>query len=129
MQVPFDVTVGEDGVVYMRLIGTLDRSNFDALKAEVEHAKATVKGESERRGTLVPVSFDLTDFSGTYNVEAMLAMKSLEEHNRPYVLKTAVFGGSTAARVAAELTLALIGQKNLQLFATKDEAQAWLNEK
>jgi hypothetical protein len=129
MQVPFDVVVGEDGVVYMRLIGTLDRSNFDALKAEVEHAKATVKAESERRGALVPVSFDLTDFSGTYNVEAMLAMKGLEEHNRPYVLKTALFGGSTAARVAAELTLALIGQKNLQMFATKDEALAWLSAK
>jgi hypothetical protein len=129
MQTPLDVTVVEDGVVLMRLIGTLDGSNFDALKVEIEGAKKIVQTECEKRGGPVSVLFDLSNFTGTYNVSAMLAMKGLEEHNRPYVARTALFGGSPAAQVAAELTLELIGKDNLKLFATKEEGTAWLLEK
>lgn len=127
MPQPFEVLLDQD-VVSMRLVGTLDSTNFEILKSLVEGAKKMVKEESEKRGKKLPILFDLTDFTGTYNVGAMLAMKSLEEHNRPYSLKTAVFGGSAAAQVAAELTLELIGRDNLKLFKTKEEALAWLKE-
>jgi hypothetical protein len=128
MPQPFEMALQEDGVVYMRLIGSLDSTNFEILKVQVENAKKLVKEESEKQGKKLPILFDLTDFTGTYNVGAMLAMKGLEEHNRPFSLKTAVYGGSAAAQVAAELTLELIGRDNLKLFKTKEEALAWLKE-
>ena len=128
MAEPFDVTLGEGDIVSMRLIGSLDSVNFEILKAQVETAKKLMKSESEKKGRKLSILFDLSAFTGTYNVGAMLAMKSLEEHNRPYSLKTAVFGGSAAAQVAAELTLELIHKDNLKLFQSKEEALAWLKE-
>lgn len=128
MPQPFEVTLGEGDLVSMRILGSLDSTNFEILKSQVESAKKLVKEESEKRGRKLLILFDLTEFTGTYNVGAMLAMKGLEEHNRPYSLKTAVFGGSAAAQVAAELTLELIGRDNLKLFKTKEEALAWLKE-
>lgn len=125
---PFEVQLLEDGVVYMRLVGSLDSTNFEILKSQVETAKKLVKEESERVGHKLNILFDLSEFTGTYNVGAMLAMKGLEEHNRPFSNKTAVYGGSAAAQVAAELTLELIGRDTLKLFKNKEDAVAWLRE-
>lgn len=129
MPQPFEVVLQEGGVVYMRLVGSLDSVNFEILKSQVEAAKKLVKEESEKRGKKLNILFDISEFTGTYNVGAMLAMKGLEEHNRPYSNKTAVFGGSAAAQVAAELTLELIGRDTLKLFKTREDAEAWLREK
>lgn len=126
MAEPFDVALADGDVVEMRLIGSLDAVNLEILKMQVDSAKKLVKSESEKRDRKMRVLFDLTKFSGTYNVESMIAMKNLEEHNRPYVLKTAVYGGSPAAQIAAELTLELIGRENLRLFPNRDEALEWL---
>lgn len=128
MPQPFEVVLQEGGVVYMRLVGSLDSVNFEILKSQVEAAKKLVKEESEKRGKKLNILFDISEFTGTYNVGAMLAMKGLEEHNRPYSNKTAVFGGSAAAQVAAELTLELIGRDTLKLFKTREDAEAWLRE-
>ncbi|MBU6310700.1 STAS/SEC14 domain-containing protein [Patescibacteria group bacterium] len=128
MNEPFDAVI-EGDLVYMRLAGSVDADSVPRLAEQVAAAKALVKGESERRGEKVAVLFDISDFTGAYAVGAMLEMKSLEEHNRPYTARTAVFGGSAAAQVAAELTLALIHRDSLKLFATKEEALAWLSEK
>lgn len=128
MPQPFEVVLQEGGVVYMRLVGSLDSVNFEILKSQVEAAKKLVKEESEKQGKKLNILFDISEFTGTYNVGAMLAMKGLEEHNRPYSNKTAVFGGSAAAQVAAELTLELIGRDTLKLFKTREDAEAWLRE-
>ncbi len=126
MAEPFDVVLGERDMVYMRLIGSLDAVNLEILKVQVDATKKLVRSESEKRDRKLRVLFDLTKFTGTYNVESMMAMKGLEEYNRPYTLKTAVFGGSAAAQIAAELTLELIGRDNLKLFHSKEEAEDWL---
>lgn len=123
---PFIVSVDERGTVEMRLVGSLDDSNLEVLRAQVANAKKLVKEEFEKQGKKVKILFDLSEFTGTYNVPAMLEFKTLEEHNRPYVDKTAVFGGPAAAKVAAELTLALIHRDNLQLFDSQEEADTWL---
>ncbi len=126
MAEPFEVVFREDGIVRMRLVGSLNSTNFEILKSQIESAKKSVKEESEKVGHKLNILFDISEFTGTYNVGAMLAMKGLEEHNRPYTDKIAVYGGSTAAQVAAELTLELIGRDSLSLFKTEDEALAWL---
>lgn len=125
---PFEVTLREDGIVYMCLAGSLDSTNFEILKSQVENAKKLVKEESEKQGRKLNILFDISEFTGTYNVGAMLAMKGLEEHNRPFSNKTAVYGGSAAAQVAAELTLTLIGRDTLRLFPDETQALAWLRE-
>ena len=126
MDTPFIVETKEHGIVLMRLVGTLTDQNFDALKNGVEEAKKKVHEVYDQTKSMVRVLFDISEFTGTYNVGAMSAMVDLEKHNRPYVAKTAIFGGSQAARIATEVTVTLIGQPSLKMFTSKEEAEGWL---
>ena len=123
---PFSVKLDPDGYVSMRLEGDLSSENFDSLKETVEEAKSVVKKFSEEKRGMVPVLFDLSGFTGVYNVGAMMAMKDLSDHNRPFVKKTAVFGGSPLARVAAELTIEFINDPTIRMFQDRDSALEWL---
>lgn len=126
MDAPFIVETKEHGIVSMRLVGTLTDQNFEALKTGVEEAKKKVHEVYDQTKSMVRVLFDISEFTGTYNVGAMSAMVDLEKHNRPYVAKTAIFGGSQAARIATEVTVTLIGQPSLKMFQSKAEAEEWL---
>ncbi len=126
MDTPFVTTVESDGVVTMKINGSLSHENFEVLKKNVEESKRIVREQSAAQNTQLLVLFDLTDFTGLYNVEVIALMRDLEAANRPFLKKTAVFGGSDAARVAAEVTVMLISQSNIKVFATKAEADKWL---
>lgn len=128
MDTPFVTIVGADGVVTMKINGSLSYDNFEVLKKEVEESKRIVREQSEQQKDTIKVLFDLTDFTGLYNVEVIALMRDLEAANRPHLKKTAVFGGSDAARVAAEITVMLIAQSNIKIFRTKAEADSWLAE-
>ncbi len=128
MSKPFDVRLQEDGHISMKLSGTLTNENYEELKASVEEAKQLVKAQAKERRGMVKVLFDLSDFTGVYNVGAMTSMKEMADHNRPFVAKSAIFGGSDMARIAADVTVALIGDPTIKLFKTKEEAEAWLNK-
>jgi acetylornithine/succinyldiaminopimelate/putrescine aminotransferase len=123
---PFTVKLDPDGYIAMRLEGDLSAENFNALKDTVEEAKVVVKKYSEEKKGMVPVLFDLSGFTGVYNVGAMMAMKDLSDHNRPFVKKTAVFGGSPLARVAAELTIEFINDPTIRMFQDRESALEWL---
>lgn len=123
---PFTVTLDTDGIIRMKLAGSLTEENKESLLATIEKAKALVKDTAGAQHAKARVSFDLTDFTGTYNVDAMLAMKGMADHNRPFIKKTAVFGGSSLAQVAAELTIELINDPTIKMFSTREEAESWL---
>ncbi len=123
---PFTVKLDPDGYVSMRLEGDLSAENFNAVKDTVEEAKTIVKSYSDEKKGMIPVLFDLSGFTGVYNVGAMMAMKDLSDHNRPFVKKTAVFGGSPLARVAAELTIEFINDPTIRMFQDRDTALEWL---
>ncbi len=126
MESPFIAEIDADGFVSMRLTGTLSIENFEELKTSVENAKQMVKKYSDERHGQVKALFDLSNFTGVYNVGAMTAMKDLADHNRPYLSRSAVFGGSDLARVAADVTIAFIGDPTIKLFKTREEAVEWL---
>lgn len=123
---PFSVKLDPDGYVSMRLEGDLSSENFNSVKDTVEEAKLVVKKFSEEKKGMVPVLFDLSGFTGVYNVGAMMAMKDLSDHNRSFVKRTAVFGGSPLARVAAELTIEFINDPTIRMFQDRDAALEWL---
>jgi hypothetical protein len=123
----FSSAVSEKGYVEMKLSGTLSKDNFDELKKEVEEAEHLVKTVSAEKKKKLRVSFDLTEFTGVYNVGAMMLMKEFSDTNRPYVLKTAVFGGPDLARVAADITIQIIQDPTIKLFKDKESALAWLD--
>ena len=110
----------------MKLSGTLSKDNFDHLKEEVEAAKKLVKETSQSKKGMIKSLFDLTDFTGVYNVGAMMLMKELADHNRPYISKTGIFGGNDLARVAAQITVTMIQDPTIKMFNTKDQAILWL---
>ena len=125
---PFTVTSDDSGLVTMKLVGTLSEKNYDILKTQVEDAKKQVKELSLKKRGMIKIIFDLSDFSGVYNVAAMAAMKELGDHNKPFAAKTAVWGGSDLARIAADITIALIGNPTVKMFKTKEEADEWLKK-
>lgn len=122
---PFEVRKVE-GMVEMVLRGTLDAHTLPLLEKGVADAKRIVHDAYDQHKTPVRVLFDITDFSGTYHVQAMMLMKDLESHNRPFVEKTAIFGGSELAQVAAQVTVDLIGHPSLKVLKTREEAIRWL---
>lgn len=124
----FTAHINDKGYVEMKLSGTLSKDNFDELKGEVEEAKKLVKDTATAKHGMIKASFDMVDFTGVYNVGAMMLMKELADHNRPFISKTAVFGGPDLARVAADITIQLIQDPTIKLFKGKEEAIVWLDQ-
>ncbi|MEN9390671.1 MAG: hypothetical protein RLZZ283_771 [Candidatus Parcubacteria bacterium] len=94
---PFAASLDANGIVQMKLSGSLTEENKEALLVAIEETKKLVRDTAAAQQHKVRVLFDLTDFTGTYNVGAMMAMKEMADANRPHTLKTAIFGGSSMA--------------------------------
>lgn len=52
----------------MKLSGSLTNENLEEVKGAVEEAKREVVRVHDEQGSKVRVLFDLSDFTGTYNV-------------------------------------------------------------
>ncbi len=126
--VPFATHEDEHGFVYMKLSSPLNDANFPELLQNVEGAKQIVHTMYTAKGEMLRCLFDISEFDGTYNVGAMTTMMDLEKHNRPMIQKTAIFGGSAAARIATELTVTMIGIPTIKMFETHEQAVEWLKK-
>jgi hypothetical protein len=69
----------------------------------------------------------LVDVTGSrFNVDVVEAMKHLAEHDRPYVIASAVVGVAGLMRVIFESVLAFSGRNNLKSLPSREEALRWL---
>ncbi len=125
---PLLLSVDAHGYLCLKLSGILNGENYDRLKKEVDDATSAVEKLYKEHQGIIRILLDISDFSGTYSLDAMVLMKKFAEHNRPFVYRTGVYGGTDAARVAAEITVALAGRDNIKFFKTKELAVAWLEQ-
>ncbi len=114
------LTIGGMPVMHLNLAGITDPE--EAL-AVVEAAKQP-EGKHRPHGML-----SLTEVAGgRFDRRLIQAIRSLIEHNQPYVKAGAVVGLSGLQRVMYDSLLRLTGRRNLHAFSTVDEAKAWLEE-
>ena len=101
--------------------------DFTGLKAEaesleeIEKARQFFARQKPDRSLLT-----MTDGSGSmYTSKVMEALKQLAEHNKPFVKVGAAVSDSRLHRVVIA-AIAVFTGRHIPVFATRDEAAAWL---
>ena len=122
-----EVSVSPDGIMLSRLSGAITGDRIEDLRRDVATAKLVAYGEYQRRGAKFKSLVDLTDFKGVYVPEALSLLAELMRANKSYIQKSAMFGGSEATTIAANMVVIFSDRNNISFFKTKDEALVWLN--
>lgn len=112
----------------MILAGSLSSEFIEPLKTSVRVATQMTKNYFEQKKQKVKILFDMTTFTGEYSIGAFEIMVSFARETKPFVERTACFGGPTIGLAAGEMVTTLSGRDNIKFFKTKEEALAWLNE-
>ena len=96
--------------------------------SDPDEAIRVVESAKQPPGRHAPRSIlSLADVTGShFNAPVLRAIRSLLEHNRPYVHAGAVVGLSALQRAAYGTLMQVTGRRNLAAFATIADAEAWL---
>lgn len=116
----------DDDFVLLKIVGDIKSENIDSFKKDLEEASKTMSDAYAELGHKVKVLLDVSNFSGTYNAEALTALVDFARKDEAIVEKTASFGGSDKVKMAGEAAVALSHRTNIQIFDTEEEAKAWL---
>ncbi len=116
----------DDGFVLLKIVGNATSENIDIFKNDLEEASKIMSDAYTELGHKVKVLLDVSDFSGTYNAEALTALVDFARKDEAIVEKTASFGGSDKVKIAGEVAIALSHRTSIQIFDTEEDAKAWL---
>ncbi len=120
------VTTEPQGYILIALNGDLVQGTVEVFKKELADASAFIQQQHHEQGKSVRILLDTTFFTGNYALEALGALVKFAKDNKPFVLKTASFGGSDKVRMAGEAAIALSGRDNIHMFQNKVDAVIWL---
>lgn len=118
--------IGKDGMLHTRLSANI--TDVDELKKFTTESEGVVKRQYDRTGKPLLSLVDVTELKG-YVGGAVNEFVNYLRAVGPYISRTAVFGASDGIVMAEEMLLALSGRKNMRMFKTKGEAEAWLMKK
>jgi len=112
-----------DGVLRVRFIGNVDKETAEAYLAEYQ--QFLVDASPER-----PLHFlaDATHL-GKFSAAARKIWIDAFRDPDPRIGNTAMVGASRYVRVLSGFVLKAVGRDNVRLFATEEEALAWLASK
>lgn len=125
---PLTTTISPDGYMLMTLSGGLSNDVAEPLRVSVRVATQMTKNYFSESGRKPRILFDMTTFTGEYSVATLEIMIEFAKETKPYVYRTACFGGPVIGQAAGEMVAALSGRDNIHFFKTRDEALAWLME-
>lgn len=124
---PLNISIDEqNGILNMTFHGDISHEKNGAFKAELEIGKNLIADYHAAHTRKVKVLLNMTDFSGTYNLNALNALVGFARENTPYVDRTASFGGSDKVKMAGEIAIALADRDNIKVCDTKEEAERWI---
>jgi hypothetical protein len=119
--------IDEHGILNSSVHGTVLHDRIPQLEKDIETAEALVQNEFEKRGSKkFRALIDLSDFTGTFDTHTLELVGGYMKKNKPYIEKTAGFGASRTATLAANVVSAMGGRDNISFFRTRDDALAWL---
>ena len=121
----FKVEVDQNNIIHLNL-GNLDtHDSLSDLKEWAEDVKRIVMETYEKTNKKVLIAINITNLK-KYETDAFLILTSLMKANKPYVLKSATFGGEETIILAQKILCALSGRHNFEAFTTKEKALTWL---
>lgn len=95
------------------------------LKQNIVDAQELIRKEGKEGE--IAILLDMTNFSGTYDLECMEMMITFMKLNTAFVERTAIFGATEKIALVTEVSSALAKRENIQVFPTREEAINWLN--
>jgi hypothetical protein len=122
------VTVDDRGVLHTSLVGSIPNEKVVALEADIAVAKQTIRDAYQRRSIAFRSLIDLTKFEGTYAPKAIGVLAAYMKANKPFVFRSAAFGGGDMTNLAANIVATMAGRDNLAFFKTREQAEVWLSK-
>ncbi len=116
----------DEDFVLLKIVGNITHENIDEFKKDLSDASKVLSDAHIELGHKLKILLDVSDFTGTYNAEALTALADFARKDEPIVDKTASFGGTDKVKMAGEAAIALSHRTNIQIFDTEEEARAWL---
>lgn len=120
------ITTEPQGYILLKFNGDLVQGTVEVFKKELSDASAFIQQQHHEQGGPVRILLDTTSFTGNYALDALGALVTFAKENKPFVLKTAAFGGSDKVRMAGEAAIALSGRDNIHIFKDRVDAVMWL---
>lgn len=122
------IIVDDHGVIHTSLVGSIPGEKVAALEADIAVAKHTIRDAYQRRSIAFRSLIDLTKFEGTYAPKAIGVLAAYMKANKPFVFRSAAFGGGDMTNLAANIVATMAGRDNLCFFKTREQAEAWLSK-
>jgi hypothetical protein len=111
MEKTLDATLqAKDNYILLKINGDLVQGKVEQFKEDLAEASILIMGQWEVQKKQLHV---LTNFA---------------KENKPYIEKTASFGGSYKVKMAGEIIITLSQRDNIKIFDKEEEAIAWLRE-
>lgn len=127
MEHPLITTLDVKGnYITLKFTGDLGEKEMEMFKKDVADASSIIVDSYRDHSIKVHVLLDMTGFSGTYTLEALMTLTEFAKKNKPFIDKTASFGGSDKVKMAGEIVITLSHRDNIRIFNTKEEATTWL---
>jgi hypothetical protein len=120
------VAVDDHGVLHSSLVGAIPAERVPQHEQEIAEAKAIIKDAYQRRSIEFRSLIDLTKFEGTYAPKAIGVLAAYMKANKPFVFRSAAFGGGDMTNLAANIVATMAGRDNLAFFKTREQAEQWL---
>ncbi len=121
------ISIDDEGIMRSQLHGSVTADRIPMLEQDIENCKSIVREEYQKRGLQLRSLIDLTDFEGTYVPKAISILAAYMKANKPFVLKSAAFGGKDMTNLAANIVASIAGRDNLMFFKSKEQAEAWIH--
>lgn len=116
----------DEGYILMKFSGDLSEDTVEDFKKGLAEASSIIVDCYHKENKKVHILLDMNDFTGKYSVASLTALTDFAKKNKPFVDKTASFGGSDTVKMAGEIVITLSGRDNIKIFDTQEEAKGWI---
>lgn len=128
MDTPLHTSIDSKDRITVKIIGALSRERLGDLRTAIAASSDTIRKMYEASGKQVRVLLDMSEFDGTYDVEALELMTAFAQHNADCVERTAGFSSVDTAIMVGEAVSAMARRDNIRFFPTEEEALDWLSQ-
>ncbi len=112
--------------ILLKLNGDLVQDKVEQFRADLKEASTLITDQYYAHDKKLHILIDLTHFTGNYSLDSLSLLTEFAKNNKPFIEKTASFGGSYKIKMAGEIIVVLSHRDNIKMFDQKEEALAWL---
>ncbi|MFA6536238.1 MAG: hypothetical protein WC250_02235 [Candidatus Paceibacterota bacterium] len=118
----------EREVVKATASGLLGLSDLPALQAWGQELNEQARKHSCPTNRPIAILLDIQELEGYNSPEILSALVELMKADKPFVYKTATYGGTKTHELIQQILEEMAERDNLKNFPTETEAIAWLKE-